>query len=147
MIVLSTKPCTWYLIYKCNSCIVVYTVGLGMVCAILIVYFILATIHNYLILFPTTKHLHCNQYWCISPLCSITRVWTYWWTVCSCSLTSYYYGWCMSSGNIQGVPKKIDILYLLNISGTNRWISKPFFSSENLDPFENFKYRTNTVWY
>ena len=32
---------------------------------------------------------------------------------------------------VQGVSKKMDLLYLLNISGTNKWISKLFFSSEN----------------
>ena len=32
---------------------------------------------------------------------------------------------------------------MLNISKTNKQISKPFFSSENWDPYVNFKYRTN----
>ena len=32
---------------------------------------------------------------------------------------------------IQGVSKKMDLLYLFNISGTKKQISKPFFSSEN----------------
>ena len=33
--------------------------------------------------------------------------------------------------HLQGVPKKMDLLYLLNISGTKKQISKPFFPSEN----------------
>ena len=48
---------------------------------------------------------------------------------------------------LQGVPKKIDLLYLLNISGTKKQISKPFFSSENWDPYENFEYWTISVRY
>ena len=32
---------------------------------------------------------------------------------------------------VQGVSKKIDLLYLFNISGTKKRISKPFLSSEN----------------
>ena len=34
---------------------------------------------------------------------------------------------------------------MFNISGTNEQISKLFFSSENWDPYANFKYRTNNV--
>ena len=48
---------------------------------------------------------------------------------------------------IQGVSKRIDLLYLLNISGTKQRISKPFFSSENWDPYVNFEYRTISVRY
>ena len=33
--------------------------------------------------------------------------------------------------SVQGVPKKIDLLYLFDISGTKKRISKPLFSSEN----------------
>ena len=46
-----------------------------------------------------------------------------------------------------GRLKKIDLLYLFDISGTKKRISKPFFSSENWDPFVNFEYRTIPVRY
>ena len=48
---------------------------------------------------------------------------------------------------LQGVSKKIDLLYLFNISGPKQQISKLFFSSENWDPYVNFEYRTIFVWY
>ena len=61
----------------------------------------------------------------------------------TCQLTSEGVGHIQ----VQGVSKKIDLLYLLDISGTKNRISKPFFSSENWDPYVNFEYRTISVRY
>ena len=43
---------------------------------------------------------------------------------------------------IQGVPKKLPLYVLLNISGIKEQNYKPFFSTENWDPCANFEYRT-----
>ena len=48
---------------------------------------------------------------------------------------------------VEGVFKKIDLLYLFNISGIKKWISKLFDSSENWYPFVNSEYRTISVRY
>ena len=48
---------------------------------------------------------------------------------------------------VQGVSKKIDLLYLLNFSATGKRISKAFFSPKNWDPYVNFEYRTISVRY